>query len=313
MSNPNDTLASSDRSLCEGELSNRLAERGFQRDNNLMKSILVPIEDHGHIESQLETALLLGRAFDSYIEGLAITPDYPVVLPVDIAIGVPSPITPENRIEMARACRERFEGLMVTKQISRASAGIPGLSFGWRQDGLMEDAYLGAYGRVFDAIIVGRPDGSDGQTRLSTVEAALFETGRPVLIAPPLPPRSLGEIAVIAWNRSTETARVVQGAMPLLKKTRRTVVLELEDWGVPGPSGSELARSLRMHDIPAEAITAANPSDRPGEVILAEAATLGCDLLVKGAYTQSRLRQMFFGGATSHILNNTTIPVLMAH
>jgi nucleotide-binding universal stress UspA family protein len=34
---------------------------------------------------------------------------------------------------------------------------------------------------------------------------------------------------------------------------------------------------------------------------------------VKGAYTQSRLRQMFFGGATSHILSNTTIPVLMAH
>jgi nucleotide-binding universal stress UspA family protein len=43
------------------------------------------------------------------------------------------------------------------------------------------------------------------------------------------------------------------------------------------------------------------------------AVALGCDLLVKGAYTQSRLRQFIFGGATSHILFNTTIPVLMAH
>jgi nucleotide-binding universal stress UspA family protein len=177
----------------------------------------------------------------------------------------------------------------------------------------MEDAFLGAYGRVFDLVVVGRPDGSNGQTRLSTVEAALFETGRPVLIAPTTAPRTLGETAVIAWNRSTETARAVLGSMPLLRKARRIVVLELDDWGVPGPSASELARSLRMHDLQAEAITAPDPSNRPGETILREAAALGCDLLVKGAYTQSRLRQMFFGGATSHILSNTTMPVLMAH
>jgi nucleotide-binding universal stress UspA family protein len=278
-----------------------------------MKSILVPIEDHGVVEPQLEAALLLSRLFDSYIEGIAITPDYPVVLPVDIAIGVPSPITPENRLEMAHACRERFEAFMTTKQIARASAGMPGLSSGWRQDGLMEDAFLGAYGRVFDVIVVGRPDGANGQTRLSTVEAALFETGRPVLIAPPTPLQAFGETVVIAWNRSTETARAVLGSIPLLKKARRVVVLELEDWGVPGPSGSELARSLRMHGIAAEPVSAPDPSNRPGETILREAAALGCDLLVKGAYTQSRLRQMFFGGATSHILSNTTIPVLMAH
>jgi nucleotide-binding universal stress UspA family protein len=278
-----------------------------------MKSILVPIEDHGIVEPQLETALQIGGLFDSYVEGIAITPDYPVVLPVDIAIGVPSPITPENRLEMARACRERFEAFMTTKQVSRSAGGIAGLSSGWRQDGLMEDAFLGAYGRVFDLIVVGRPDGSNGQTRLSTVEAALFETGRPVLIAPPTPSRTIGETAVIAWNRSTETARAVLGSMPLLKKARRIVVLELDDWGVPGPSGSELARHLRMHDLPAEAITTPDPSNRPGETILREAAALGCDLLVKGAYTQSRLRQMFFGGATSYILSNTAMPVLMAH
>ncbi|WP_230530834.1 universal stress protein [Microvirga roseola] len=277
-----------------------------------MKSILIPVEDHGILEPQLEAALLLGRMFDSYIEGIAITPDYPVVLPVDIAIGVPSPITPENRIEIARTCRERFEGFMVTREIPR-SAGLGGLGFGWRQDGLMEDAFLGAYGRVFDVIVVGRPDGSNGQTRLSTVEAALFETGHPVLISPPNSPRSIGETVVIAWNRSTETARTILGSMPILSKARRIVILEIEDWGVPGPSGAELARFLRMRDMPAEAVTVTDTANRPGEKILAEAAALGCDLLVKGAYTQSRLRQMFFGGATSHILSNTTMPVILAH
>ena len=51
----------------------------------------------------------------------------------------------------------------------------------------------------------------------------------------------------------------------------------------------------------------------PGEVILDHAKSLGSDLLVKGAYTQSRFRQMIFGGATRHILANATLPVLMAH
>ena len=50
-----------------------------------------------------------------------------------------------------------------------------------------------------------------------------------------------------------------------------------------------------------------------GEMFLAKAEELGCDLMIKGAYTQSRLRQMIFGGATSHILAKTNIPVFMSH
>ncbi|MGO4705738.1 universal stress protein [Microvirga sp. 2MCAF38] len=278
-----------------------------------MKNILIPVEDHGVVEPALETAILLARTFGSYIEGMAVTSEYPVVLPVDIAIGVPSPYTPESRADIAKACRERFEGLMLSKGIPRGAQGAPGPTFGWRQDGLMDDADVGSYGRIFDITVLGRPDSSDGQTRLATVEAALFETGRPVLIAPPKAPRSFDQTAVIAWNRSTETARAVAASMPLLAKAQRVVVLELEDWGTTGPSGADLARALRNHDIAAEAITATDPQNKPGETILTEAAALGCDLLIKGAYTQSRLRQMFFGGATSHILASATIPVLLAH
>jgi nucleotide-binding universal stress UspA family protein len=50
-----------------------------------------------------------------------------------------------------------------------------------------------------------------------------------------------------------------------------------------------------------------------GEAILAAAQSLGCNLLIKGAYTQSRLRQMIFGGATQHIMANATMPVLLAN
>jgi nucleotide-binding universal stress UspA family protein len=73
-----------------------------------------------------------------------------------------------------------------------------------------------------------------------------------------------------------------------------------------------LAESLARHGINVEAVTKPNARS-PGEAVLDQSGKLGCDLLIKGAYTQSRLRQMIFGGATAHILARATIPVLMAN
>ena len=134
-----------------------------------------------------------------------------------------------------------------------------------------------------------------------TLESALFESGRPVLIAPPASPRSLGTNILIAWNRSTEQARATAFAMPLLRLAERITILTVEGATVAGPSGVELARSLKMNGIAAEPMTVAAGKVSAGETILEKAAELGCDLIVKGAYTQSRLRQMIFGGTTRHM------------
>ncbi len=90
-------------------------------------------------------------------------------------------------------------------------------------------------------------------------------------------------------------------------------VLSVEGWMRPGPGVEGVALHLRRNGIRATAVTVGPGSRSPGEVILDQAKALGCDLLVKGAYTQSRMRQMIFGGATRHILANATLPVLMAH
>jgi nucleotide-binding universal stress UspA family protein len=118
---------------------------------------------------------------------------------------------------------------------------------------------------------------------------------------------------VIAWNRSTETARTLALGMPLLIKASRIVVLEIDGWGVDGPSGREVAQLLRWHGMASETRTLSSRAGSPGRALLSAAASLNCDLLIKGAYTQSRFRQMILGGATSHILAHTKVPVLMAH
>ena len=50
-----------------------------------------------------------------------------------------------------------------------------------------------------------------------------------------------------------------------------------------------------------------------GEALLKKTHELGADLLVMGAYTRSRLRQMLLGGVTSHMLEHADLPVFMSH
>jgi len=149
---------------------------------------------------------------------------------------------------------------------------------------------------------------------MATLEAGLFESGRPVLIAPPTPQPQMGTNVLIAWNCSTEQARVTAFAMPILKRASRVVVLMVEGGAaVPGPTGEQLCRYLQLNEVPAKPLTVGLDGRLTGEAILAHANALGCDLLIKGAYTQSRLRQMIFGGTTRYILSNAELPVLMAH
>jgi nucleotide-binding universal stress UspA family protein len=283
------------------------------QSGDAMKSILVPVEEHVLMHPVLETALHLARALDGYLEGMAITPNLPPYVASDLAIGDISFLDPEVRRQRAEASRRVFETFMTAKGVPRSEAGSSGLCFSWRRGELEEDDFVGHYGRAFDITVLGRPGDQPDHPRLPTVEAALFESGRPVLLVPPGPPATLGTTVVIAWNRSTETARTVALAMPLLAKAQRVVVIDFEDWGVSGPSSQDLSHTLARNGLPVETRTVPNPHGHAGEAILSAAVSLGCDLLVKGAYTQSRLRQFIFGGATSHILSNTTVPVLMAH
>jgi nucleotide-binding universal stress UspA family protein len=148
---------------------------------------------------------------------------------------------------------------------------------------------------------------------MHTLESALFESGRPILITPPTPPKSMGESIVISWNGSTETARTISFAMPFLQQAAKVSVVSIVDDMVPGPSGQDIVRHLRRNGIPATAVDAKLNKRDIGEAMLGEAMVQGADLIVKGAYTHSRLRQMIFGGATSYMLANTEVPIIMAH
>jgi nucleotide-binding universal stress UspA family protein len=82
---------------------------------------------------------------------------------------------------------------------------------------------------------------------------------------------------------------------------------------VPGPSGAQLCDYLKYHGIEAGEVTAPPTGRKGGAAILEEADKIGADLLIKGAYTQSRLRQMILGGPTSYLLSHSHLPIFMEH
>jgi nucleotide-binding universal stress UspA family protein len=279
-----------------------------------MKTILVPTEHNTSMASALDTALLLAQKFGSCIEGFPLRPAVADLVAMDPDSGLTMVAVKENDVEMIRQAEDIFHAFMTSHQIAeRTGDGQAALSWTWLKDAPSGHDFVGSYGRVFDMIVLARPGDEWQSPSMVTLESALFESGRPVLIAPPVSPRSLGTNVLIAWNSSTEQARTMADAMPLLRLAERITIATVEGATVAGPSGEQMARSLKVNGINAEPITLKTNKRNAGETLLAKADEIGCDLIIKGAYTQSRLRQMIFGGTTRHILANTKLPVLMAH
>ena len=279
-----------------------------------MKTILVPTENQDAMRSALETALLLARRCDSYIEGFALRWSVNQIAGGDIVGAFPIEIFVRDNAEEERKARQLFESFMQEHNVPRATKTAGALSFGWLDGAPEGESFVGSYGRVFDIIVTHRSDDKSGGLHERAIESGLFESGRPILLSPPSPPCQFATNVLIAWNSSTEQARATALSMPLLQKADRVTVLTVTGGtAVPGPSAEQLIRHLDCNAIKAEALTVGLDGRSTGEAILATAQSLGCDLLIKGAYTQSRLRQMIFGGATQHVLANAALPVFLAN
>jgi nucleotide-binding universal stress UspA family protein len=144
-----------------------------------------------------------------------------------------------------------------------------------------------------------------------TVQAALLETGRPLLLAPPAVPATLGEAVLLAWNASPQAARAVSSALPFLRQAVRVTIMSVGNGPEPEPTADQLARSLAWHGIAAEVRRIEQGSQRVRDILLSEAAAMAANLLVLGAYSHSRMRQVVFGGVTEHMLDHAELPVLM--
>jgi nucleotide-binding universal stress UspA family protein len=269
----------------------------------------------------METAFLVADQFGAHVEVLHVRPDPASAVPyVGEAMAgalVEEMMSAAERDAQVRAdaTRAAFDRIVETRGAPLRDGPPPldAVTAEWLLRDGSEPEEVATLGRVTDLIVAGRPVADSDMPSLMTLNAALMETGRPVLVAPPTSPVSVGGAVAIAWNGSPEAARAVQAAMSFIERADTVTILAGSDTGTPQSAG-DLARHLAWHGVETTTFDVrGHHGDDIGKALLTHCDHRAVDLLVMGAYTHSRLRQLILGGVTRHILDNASIPVLLSH
>ena len=281
-----------------------------------MHTILLPFTHSLPVSQTLKVAVTLGAPYQSYIEGAYVRQALPIIAGEGITL--PGDYLAQFEQESRQLCQEAkqaFEDLAAEMNLPMGVIDQrgQGARCGWVELSGGEGESVGEHARLFEVTILTRQVDSDGPDWRTTCEAVLFESGRPVLILGDDVPEVIGKHIVIAWNGSMETARTITAGRSLLERAEQITVLTIEGGAVPGPDTESVAKHLRAAGYPAEAVIIDKGALTIGQAIVSECERRGGDLLFKGAYTHSRLRQMIFGGATQEIIQGCRLPVFLSH
>jgi nucleotide-binding universal stress UspA family protein len=280
-----------------------------------MKSMLVLPWSMDEL-SVLDAAASLAQSFGARVVGAEPPPVRSVALEwaeVGMAapVGVPF-VSDDEEVKRLEQLKSAFFARMREAGIEQSEGGGKVPSCGWVGRAGDLPGALGEVGRTFDLLVLPQP-GALPRMPESIFESALFDSGRPILLVPPGRTGHVGRKIVIAWNSSTESARGVALAMPFLKRADAIECLSIEGATVPGPTVEDLAESLRLHGLPVTARHMPAGSRHASVALVEEARAFGADMIVKGAYTQSRLRQLIFGGVTRYLITSSPVPVMFSH
>ncbi|MGD0430870.1 MAG: universal stress protein [Acetobacteraceae bacterium] len=289
------------------------------------KVILLPASGATADAEVFAAALTVARSFDAHMIALHVRPD----VRRDIASlaasdgGMTAGIdTMLEKMEADADAREKtasdaWHTFCSQNNIEPADAPREkGVTSEWATEVGTEADWIAEYGRTVDLIVVGRGHESWGPDYV-LMEAALMDTGKPVLVAASgvsieAPP--FAGVVGVAWKDSREAGGAVLAAMPFLRAASQVIIFVApESSDDSDKSHLRLTRMLRWHN-PNVSIQSLSAGDStPVTVLLDAAVKAGCGLLVMGGYGHTRLREAVFGGFTRAVLESAPLPVLMAH
>jgi len=286
-----------------------------------LRTFLVPVRGDDKGERVLDHALALGRRFNAHLRVLHCRPrpedmlPFGVVVPTAFRRQITSSATTladqeERRIQALFKDYCSRHDLPVVESSRVAPRDRPSAS--WSEATGKQAAVIAIQGRLADLVAVARPDRELNLGR-NTLEAALLETGRLVLLCPPGEVASVGRHVAIGWDGQTEAARAVAAAMPILVAADQITVLSAETGAAVELGPEDLRAYLASHDRAAEVRTFRSRPTEVAQGLLAAAKDAGADVLLIGAFGHSRRRELVMGGVTQHIIEHTDMPVLLIH
>lgn len=273
-------------------------------------SLMVYVDEGAETEARVALACDLAERFDARVIGISASlPDAPQIDPyaggamLGEMLGLVRDMA-EADVKQAEATFWKAAGAQAGRCEWRGRTGFP-------------SDVVGQAMRAADLLILGRLDPARGSQRSIDPGDALLALGRPVLIVPPAPVRlPQGTAAVVAWKDCREAQRAVACAMPMLKASALTHVIE-----VCAPGGMEEARArtadvaafLGRHGIIASAQVLQGDGGARSRQILEFAEAQKAGLIVAGGYGHARMREWVLGGVTHGLLGAVPVCLLLSH
>lgn len=289
----------------------------------MIKTILVPATGSDMDIAVFRSALTVARSFSAHLEFLHVHADAVAMAATMVShagVGFGDTVSRlADQIEkdagrLEAKARQSVQEFCARERLVLADTPIAQEtpSAQWLRQIGDQARWVAELGRAADLLIIGRRTDDPGVS-VDTIETALFDSGRPVLIAPAAALAALPETIVIAWKTTPEAARAVGAAMPLLSTAKQVLIVTVaEDQGLSDEEGARLLASLHRHGFNVSMRRLPPGPQGAASTLLAEAAEQAA-LVVMGAYGNSRLRQWIFGGFTRHVLRGAEVPVLMMH
>jgi nucleotide-binding universal stress UspA family protein len=256
-----------------------------------IRKVLLPLISTGAGEAALSTAWTVAQLWNAHMVALHVQMD---LAPAPTVTGTFRRFTLDHKVRVAEA----------TAGAESATASFLTLT-GRALDILPQQA------RLADLTVVRHPATREEVSSSAVLHAVLFDSGRPLLIAPQVVPTTIGRRICLGWNGSAESAAAVEAAIPWLQRAEAVRILWAEEYQRRGPQAQELQAYLAKHNVSADLMMFKPIDNIVGAGLLAAADAFNCDLLTMGAYAHSRLRQQILGGVTRHILEHATLPVMM--
>ncbi len=292
----------------------------MEKGGTMIRQILVQATGEAGDKAVFGTALAVARLGGAHLQFLHVRPDVTDVIMAMASGGMGGGAAVQSVVD--RLEEEAKQGEARARASVAAfctEAGIPrdgtpgqGVSTDLVVEVGAEAGWIGEHGRFADLIVVGRARAGQ-PVALDVLEAALMETGRPVLLAGPAVPAALPGVVMIGWKDTPEAARAVAGAMPLIDRAERVVIATVAEGTTLAPTATRLRAALRWHNAKGAGRAVAAAGRDPADALVAEAVAAGAGLLVIGGYSHSRLREVVFGGVTQKMLAAAPLPILMAH
>jgi len=285
----------------------------------MLRKILVPVRGDGKGDNVLAHAAALARGFNAHIEITHCRAKPEDLLP----FGVPIPAAVRAQLTQSSTelfdaeeagLRAELEALAKTLNLTLTDkpTGTAVTASFVEESGRQIDV-IRHHGRLADLIAVAKPD-IDRNIGTNTLKAALFSTGRPVLMCPETGgtvAEELGQNIVIAWDGSLEASRAVISTLPLLAAAKQVTIVTVTGKPVSVPA-DELRDYLAAQDVSASVqIIEAKPN--VAQALLDTANKVGADMMILGAYSRNIELERLLGGTTQYIVDHATIPVIMTN